>query len=153
LVGGKNHPILHEVHPFKYILTAARAKVDQMAKGGSHTLVFCRNMSPFPSFDQYVTAVQHGTPSYGYFDWDEVPEQVRHLVLFLASYDQEKAPSFVVLIRPSAEQNLPKGFEVLTRLMQEANEVRRQQDEQAMLQWLEPLLARQQREREIGASA
>jgi hypothetical protein len=143
-ISGANHPIDHEVHPFKYVLTAARSKVEQMARGHSHTLVLSWNMLPFPAFDQYVRSVQAGMPYWGHFDWDAMPEQIQQLILIKVSYDQAKAPTSVVLNRRGSGQDLPGGFEVLARVMQAANDERRYQDEQETLAWLAPLVARQQ---------
>lgn len=131
---GRNDPIFHEVHPSKYITSAARNKATQMARGNARTLVICWNMLPFPSFHRYVLDIQRRVPFYGELDFSELPDQIHYLVLFQASYDRTKAPSVIVLARPGCEISLPDGFSELVKVLTLADkEYHRQEAEETLL--------------------
>jgi hypothetical protein len=134
---GIDSPGSSHVHAFRYIATAAKKKAEQMEKGDAHTLVIGRNMLPFPEFEIYVHSLRNNVPFHGDFDWSQVPDQVKHIVLFLATYDEEKRPGVIVLSRPGEESNGPAGFDRFLEAMQQADSEHMQQEAEETTRFLE----------------
>ncbi len=119
---GYNSPHSSHVKAFNYIAHAAQVKSAQLRKAQAHTLVIGTNMLPFPEWEQYVTSLRNRVPFYGHFDWTQIPEQVRYLVLFLASYGDNKSPAVDVLVRPEYRSNVPDEIDQFLEQLRLAGE-------------------------------
>jgi hypothetical protein len=107
---GYNSPNSSPIRAFNYIVGAAEDKAGQLRKARAHSLVIGTNMLPFPEWAQYVTSLRNRVPFYGQFDWGQIPDQVKYIVLFLASYGESRAPAIDVLVRPSDESRMPEAL-------------------------------------------
>ena len=127
---GRNAPVSSHGRAFNYVSTAAERKVKQLKTVDAHTLLIGTNQLPLSDWGPYVRSVRHRVPFYGDFDWTQIHPQIDRIILFEATYGDNRVPAVDVVMRPSASADVSVGLSRFLEELRLAGEDYRRQSEE-----------------------
>jgi hypothetical protein len=153
MFSGRNAPASSHGSAFNYVWTAVENKVKQLRSVDAHTLLIGTNQLPMSDWGPYVQSVRQKVPYYGDFDWTQIHPQIDRIILFEATYGDNRLPAVDVVTRPSASADVAAGLGRFLEELRLAGEDYRRQSQEDERELVAQLMEHEARKRQTQASS